>query len=106
MQNDYAVTSKNGKPISFPLKLDITQHCSPELVNRGGGRFYASAVICHSGATMHCGHYWSCQRWSSGEWVKYNDLEVTPVTPEYVLGLKREAYMLVYDAVDTYQMRM
>ena len=102
LQTDGTFTAKDCKPVVFAPVLDISQYCCKELVARGGGHFSLAGVVVHEGCTLNSGHYWSCHRWPSGQWTRYDDERVQPVSQEYVLGLQTEAYFLIYEAVQSF----
>ena len=102
LQSDGVDLHKVNKAIAFPLALDIQQQCSRDLVLRNGGQFTLAGVVVHQGYTFAQGHYWGVHKWPSGQWVLYDDRLVKPVTEAFVLSLQREAYVLVYEAVDSF----
>ena len=89
---------KRHQPIAYPLHLDLTQRCSPELKLRNGGLFSLSGVLVHEGSSPWAGHYFGYFKQPSQRWLRFNDSTVQEVSEQEVCGLKSLAFMLLYEA--------
>jgi len=69
-------------------------YSSDPLVNRASAKYSLYAVVNHEGKSIDVGHYTSFVRHSKNQWVKCDDVNLTPFALERVLN--SEAYLLFY----------
>ncbi|XP_072229034.1 ubiquitin carboxyl-terminal hydrolase 17-like protein 6 [Leuresthes tenuis] len=83
---------KNTKDVKYPEFLDLQRYMSQ---SEGEPQIYGLyAVLVHSGARCHSGHYFCYIKASDGQWYKINDSTVSVSDIQTVL--KEEAYLLFY----------
>uniref|UniRef100_A0A0E0QCA6 Ubiquitin carboxyl-terminal hydrolase n=2 Tax=Oryza TaxID=4527 RepID=A0A0E0QCA6_ORYRU len=85
--------TKLFKPIHFPLELVLSRDLlsSPSSESR---RYELVATITHLGANPSRGHYTADAKSASGQWLRFDDDNVTPVSLNKVLH--DQAYVLFY----------
>ncbi|KAG2187322.1 hypothetical protein INT44_005008 [Umbelopsis vinacea] len=86
--------SKVDKMITYKEQLDIRPHMTEGQEKNVPGIYKLLAVIVHSGATTHSGHYVAYIKSSNGLWYCMNDTSVQQVSTQTVLNQK--AYILFY----------
>ena len=94
---------KLHNPVSYPLFLDISGQCSPDLKARNGGLLTLSGVLVHQGPSAREGHYFGFFKQPSQRWICCTDRAVWEVSEREVCGLNSLAYMLLYEAVPEFQ---
>ncbi|KAM4524186.1 ubiquitin carboxyl-terminal hydrolase 42-like [Odontesthes bonariensis] len=83
---------KITKDVKYPEFLDLQRYMSQ---SEGEPQIYGLyAVLVHSGAHCHSGHYFCYTKASDGQWYKMNDSTVSVSDIHTVL--KEEAYLLFY----------
>ncbi|KHJ32269.1 putative ubiquitin-specific protease [Erysiphe necator] len=73
---------KDSTPIPFSSNLSLNHYRSD--VNKFSCEYDLSAIICHNGG-IDSGHYVCRARGPDGHWMKFDDLQVTEMTPEQAM---------------------
>ncbi|KAJ2964905.1 hypothetical protein NQZ79_g352 [Umbelopsis isabellina] len=86
--------NKVDKLVTYKEQLDIRPHVTDGQQKGVQGTYNLLAVLVHSGATTHSGHYVCYTKSSNGLWYCMNDTSVQQVSSQTVLNQK--AYILFY----------
>ncbi|KAF7458203.1 ubiquitin carboxyl-terminal hydrolase of the cysteine proteinase fold [Cryptosporidium felis] len=95
---------KPKKAIQFSETLDL----EPFIVAQDSGskdeanskKYKLWAVVCHTGDTLSCGHYFTHAKSINNNWYCFNDDYVKPIRIENVLNENYNAYLLFYYNID------
>lgn len=114
-RTDEQTTAKIVRKVQHPFRLDVLQFADPELratiaaareagKTEGAGFYSLKAVLTHQGRTANSGHYITHVKVNK-QWMRYNDLNVTEITPEDVTNLSGSgdwhcSFLLYYERID------
>ncbi|PPS98260.1 Ubiquitin carboxyl-terminal hydrolase of the cysteine proteinase fold protein [Cryptosporidium hominis] len=87
---------KPNKAINFSDVLDLQPYISSKTYSESSYIYKLWAVVCHSGNTLSCGHYYTHAKSIDNKWYCFNDDYVKPTRIENVLNENHKAYLLFY----------
>jgi len=92
---DTSQAHKLDKFVSFPLRLAVKNSflSTEKIATEAQKQYSLFAVVSHHGKVPAKGHY-TCDIFSKGEWLEFDDSHVSRVTSKFVLS--RKAYLLLY----------
>lgn len=92
--NLYGGSSKIGKKIEYPLRLQLPVHVEDGTHSSALVMYDLVGVLIHEGFSMHSGHYYAYVKSITGQWYEADDESVRQVNVK--TALSQSAYILVY----------
>lgn len=92
--NLYGGSSKIGKKIEYPLRLQLPVHVDDGTHSTALVMYDLVGVLIHEGFSMHSGHYYAYVKSITGQWYEADDESVRQVNVK--TALSQSAYILVY----------
>lgn len=92
--NLYGGSSKIGKKIEYPLRLQLPVHVDDGTHSSALVMYDLVGVLIHEGFSMHSGHYYAYIKSIAGQWYEADDESVRQVNVK--TALSQSAYILVY----------
>lgn len=90
----YGGSSKIGKKIEYPLRLQLPVHVEDGVHSSALVMYDLVGVLIHEGFSMHSGHYYAFIKSITGQWYEADDESVRQVNVK--TALSQSAYILVY----------